>query len=207
MPHDNYPNNKSPYNILGLGLTLTYRVWRCLCSGRNYKQGLMKSSCILDPTLCYIHIVIERLFANKADSKGVMGNQELLYLYSMIEHRSLHLQFILVEFLAYQGQHTRLRYIFAEPYIAHLIWGIILFRDLEDQDIVGGIPWDEHSQIHWDGYPMRGIIYHHSLSQWATSSFWRCFTRLFRQCDREWLITLLSYKQPESNDSSSLTLS
>lgn len=55
----------------------------------------------------------------------------MLYLYSMTKRRLLHLEFILVEFLTHQGQHTRLSTIFAGPYITCLIRGVGLWKELE----------------------------------------------------------------------------
>lgn len=118
---------------------MAYQVWRCLCSRRDYEPGLAKTSCIIDPTLRYIHIVIVWSFANRADSQGVMGKHDLLYLYSMTEHKSLHLGFILAEFLAYKWQHTCLSSIFARSYIMYLIRGMGLFGELEGQVIVGSM--------------------------------------------------------------------
>lgn len=54
---------------------IAYRVWRCFCSGRNYEPCLMKASCIINPTLWYIHTVIARSFTDKVDSQGVVGKQ------------------------------------------------------------------------------------------------------------------------------------
>lgn len=108
-----------------------------LCWGKKYEPGLTKTSFIVDPTLWYIHAVIAQSFAGRANSQGVVGKQELLYLYSRTQRKPLYLGFILAEFLSHQGQHTRLSSIITGPYITHFIQGIWLIGELEGQVIMG----------------------------------------------------------------------
>lgn len=140
-------------------------VWNHLCLGRNYEPGLTKATCIVDLALCYIHAVIARSFAGKADSQGVIGGHELLYLYTITEHRPFHLGFILAEFLTHQGQYTRLSSIFAGLYTTYLIRVMGLFGELEGQVIVGSMTsLGMDTQIHWDGYATGVTICTHSSS-------------------------------------------
>lgn len=53
----------------------------------------------------------------RVDNTGVVGWQELLFLYSMTEHRPIHLGYMLADFIAHQGQYVRLCMIFSGPYI------------------------------------------------------------------------------------------
>lgn len=62
-------------------------VWNHSFSVKNYEPGLTKASCIVSPALCYIHAVMVQSFAGRANSQGVVERHELLYLYSMTEHR------------------------------------------------------------------------------------------------------------------------
>lgn len=68
--------------------------------------------------------VIARSFAGQADNTGVVGWQESLFLYSITERDPIHLDYMLADFIAHQGQHVSLGAIFAGPYIMRLIRGM-----------------------------------------------------------------------------------
>lgn len=56
-------------------------------------------------------------FASREDSTGVVMQHEFLFLYNLVEHRPIHLGYVLANFLAHQGQHVCPGAIFADPYI------------------------------------------------------------------------------------------
>lgn len=100
---------------------MVVEVWNQLCSERNYELGFTKGRYIVNPALRYIYAVIAQSFTTRVDNQWVVGHQQLLYLFSMTDHRSLYLGFILAEFPAHQGQHTSLSSIFSRPYVTRVI--------------------------------------------------------------------------------------
>lgn len=64
----------------------------------------------------YVHTVMARSFTGKANSTGVVGRQELLFLYSLVKHHHIYLDYVLVDFIAHQGQHICLGTIFSSTH-------------------------------------------------------------------------------------------
>lgn len=71
-----------------------------------------------------MHAVIAHSFEGRDDSTRVLGQKELLFLYSMVERCPIHLGYMLVDFISYQGQHILLGEIFTGPYIMRWIKGM-----------------------------------------------------------------------------------
>ena len=61
----------------------------------------------------YAHAVMSRSLAGRADNSGMIGWQELYFLYNMIKRCLIHLGHVLANFLICQGQLMRLSAIFA----------------------------------------------------------------------------------------------
>lgn len=51
----------------------------------------------------YVHSIIAHSIVGRADDTGVVGRQELLFLYSITERCPIHLGYILAEFIAHEG--------------------------------------------------------------------------------------------------------
>lgn len=94
---------------------------------------MSRASLLTRPTLKYAHAVIICSFAGRGDNTGVVGRKELLLLFSLVEHRSIHLGYALADFIARHGQHVRLGTIFAYPYITCLIRGMGMADRLQGQ--------------------------------------------------------------------------
>lgn len=88
---------------------------------RSYEPSLKKASLLTHPAHKYIHTIIAHSFACRADNSGVVGWQELLFLYKLVERGPIHFGYALTEFIAHQGQHICLGVIFTIPYITSLI--------------------------------------------------------------------------------------
>lgn len=83
----------------------TKGVWQHLSRGKSYKPVLTKVSFLTQPDLRYIYIVITLSFAGRGDSIGVIRRQELLFLFSLVEHPLIHVGYVFIDFITYQGWH------------------------------------------------------------------------------------------------------
>ena len=72
------------------------------CRDRQLSE-LTKGTYMTQPTHRYMHAVIAICFAGRANNTGMVGQQELYILYSMIEGRPIHLRHTLADFIAHQG--------------------------------------------------------------------------------------------------------
>lgn len=83
-----------------------------------------KASQILNPTHLYMHALFTRGIRGWLDLTGVVSCANILMLYSIIEHYPLHMENLITEVLAHQGQFVHLQTIFVGPYITQMIRGM-----------------------------------------------------------------------------------
>lgn len=76
-------------------------VWQHLIQGWSYKLGLTKASFLTHPAHRYVYAIMTRSFLGRADSTRVMGRQELLFPYSLMERHLIHICYVLADFIAH----------------------------------------------------------------------------------------------------------
>lgn len=101
--------------------------------GWSYEPGLTKASFLTRLALNNVHIIIGRSFTRRGESTEVVGWQELLFLFSLVEHHPIHLGYVLEDLITHQGQHVCLGTIFVDSYITQLIRGMGLGDRLGDR--------------------------------------------------------------------------
>lgn len=95
---------------------------------------MSKAMSLAWPSYRYIHTILNRSLNGPGVSTGVLSRQELLYLYSMVQSKPLHLGHIVTKYLHHYGQYLRVGVLFASLYITTLIMGMGIHEAIRGTD-------------------------------------------------------------------------
>ena len=110
--------------------------WKTLNIGTN--PDSKRASLLKNPAHRYIHALLTRTIAGRADSTSVVTRSDLLLLYSIVERLPIHLGYIMADLISHQGHYPRLAKIFTGPYITRLIRGMGLIDRTQGMQVAGG---------------------------------------------------------------------